>query len=142
MVRYDVAELLQGWPDGSPPYREFLRTAVMSAGLYRLPAGGPDRQGIHHEDELYLVLGGRATVTVGDHEAPAGPGCAIYVPAGVPHRFYAITEDLDMFVIFAPPESAPTVGAERAPAQASGAVGAGAGAPATPGTRVIGGTSW
>lgn len=113
MERHDVAGLIRDWPVGSPPYREFLRTGVMSAGLYRLPAGGADRQGIHREDELYLVLDGHATVTVGEHEALVEPGSVIYVPADVAHRFHTITKDLDLLVVFAPAESAPTVGGTR-----------------------------
>jgi hypothetical protein len=31
----------------------------------------------------------------------------IFVAAGVPHRFHDITQDLDLIVVIAPPESAP-----------------------------------
>ncbi len=47
---------------------------------------------------------GRARVTVGDDEQAVGPGSIIYVPAGVTHKFHAITEDLSLLVFFAPAE--------------------------------------
>lgn len=35
---------------------------------------------------------------------PVGPGSVLYVPAGAPHRFTAITSDLSAIVLFAPAE--------------------------------------
>ncbi len=49
-------------------YHEFLRVSTMSVGYYRLPAGGIDPQSPHLEDEVYVVVGGRARVTVGGDE--------------------------------------------------------------------------
>ena len=87
-------------------YHEFLRVPAMSAGFYRLPAGGHDPQSPHAEDEVYVVVGGRALVTVGDEEQrPVGPGDTIFVPATVAHRFHDIAEDLELIVCFAPPET-------------------------------------
>ena len=34
-------------------YTQFLNVPDMSAGIYRLPAGGTDPQRPHSEDELY-----------------------------------------------------------------------------------------
>jgi mannose-6-phosphate isomerase-like protein (cupin superfamily) len=85
----------------------------LSVGLYALPAGATDAQAPHSEDELYFVSGGQARVTVGDDEQAVGPGSIISVPARVPHRFHAITENLSLLVFFAPAEysqaSAPAV---------------------------------
>ena len=47
-------------------YREFLRVPDLSAGLYVLEAGAPDPQSPHSEDELYYVVSGRGSITVGD----------------------------------------------------------------------------
>jgi mannose-6-phosphate isomerase-like protein (cupin superfamily) len=46
------------------PYLEFLRRASMSAGLYVLDAGALDHQQPHQEDEVYVILEGRAAITV------------------------------------------------------------------------------
>lgn len=86
-------------------YHEFLRVPAMSVGFYRLAAGGVDPQSPHAEDEVYVVVGGRARVTVGDAERQVGPGDTIFVPATVPHRFHDIAEDLELIVCFAPPET-------------------------------------
>ena len=88
-------------------YQEFLRVRDLSAGLYVLEAGATDPQQPHHEDELYYVAAGRATISVGDEERPVGPGSLVFVAAGVPHRFHDITERLELLVVFGPAESLP-----------------------------------
>lgn len=86
------------------PYLEFLRSAELSTGLYVLPAGGVDGQSPHTEDEVYVVLRGRARIAVGSEDAAVGPGSVVFVAAGVDHRFHDIEEDLAVVVVFAPPE--------------------------------------
>ena len=87
------------------PYLEFLRSGSMSIGLYVLNAGATDRQSPHREDEVYVVLAGRSRFTAGDEMREVAHGDTIYVAAGVPHRFYDITEQLQLIVVFAPPET-------------------------------------
>lgn len=86
-------------------YEEFLRVASMSAGLYALAAGSEDPQSPHREDELYYVASGRAKFRAGADERAVGPGSLLFVAAGVAHRFYDITEDLQILVLFAPAEA-------------------------------------
>ncbi len=85
-------------------YLRFLREHTMSAGLYALNAGEPDTQGSHAQDELYVVVSGRGSITVGEETAMVARGCVVFVPAGVPHRFHHISEDLRVLVVFSPPE--------------------------------------
>jgi mannose-6-phosphate isomerase-like protein (cupin superfamily) len=85
-------------------YLRFLSERNMSAGLYALQAGELDAQKPHAQDEVYLVMSGRAAITVGEETTPVARGSVIYVPAGVPHRFHHITEDLRVMVVFSPPE--------------------------------------
>ncbi len=85
-------------------YQEFLRVASMSAGLYALAAGSEDPQSPHAEDEMYYVTCGRARFRAGTGERAVGPGSLLFVAAGVVHRFYDITEDLQVLVFFAPAE--------------------------------------
>jgi mannose-6-phosphate isomerase-like protein (cupin superfamily) len=89
------------------PYLEFLRSDALSAGLYVLRAGEVDRQQPHLEDEIYVVMRGRSRFTAGDEVRDVNPGDAIFVAARIPHRFHDTTEDLELIVVFAPPESAP-----------------------------------
>ena len=89
-------------------YLEFLREPSMSVGLYTLPAGGTDGQSPHTEDEIYIVMAGRASFTAGNETRDAGPGDVIFVPAHVPHRFHDISQELRILVVFAPPEGTTT----------------------------------
>ena len=86
-------------------YREFLRVPTMSAGLYVLPAGGTDGQKPHREDEIYYVVRGRARFKAGSEDREISAGSVIFVAAQVGHRFYDITEDLAVLVVFAPAET-------------------------------------
>jgi mannose-6-phosphate isomerase-like protein (cupin superfamily) len=85
-------------------YLQFLREHTMSAGLYALDAGELDTQQPHGQDEIYFVVSGRASITVGEDTTQVGRGSVVYVPAGMPHRFHHITEDLRVMVVFSPPE--------------------------------------
>ena len=86
-------------------YLEFLRRDSMSCGLYVLEAGATDPQEPHQEDEVYVVLSGRAWLRAGDRDDPVGPGSVLFVARTVPHRFHDITERLSVLVFFAPAES-------------------------------------
>jgi mannose-6-phosphate isomerase-like protein (cupin superfamily) len=86
-------------------YLSFLRERNMSAGLYALQAGELDPQAPHGQDEIYLVVSGRAAITVGEETTTVARGSVVYVPAGVAHRFHHVTEDLRVMVVFSPPEA-------------------------------------
>lgn len=86
-------------------YVEFLRTQALSAGVYRLATGAADLQQPHREDEIYYVISGLARFRSGKEDVAVGPGDVLFVPANEPHHFHDITQDLELFVVFAPPES-------------------------------------
>lgn len=102
---FDVAEINSKRQTAVKLYHEFLRVPTMSAGLYVLPAGAPDPQSPHREDEMYYVVRGRARMKVGSEDQEIKPGSVIFVEAGVEHRFFDITEELQVLVFFAPAES-------------------------------------
>ncbi len=85
-------------------WQEFLRAATLSMGLYRLKAGQADEQQPHTEDEVYLVMSGRASFQASEQNVLVAPGYVIFVERSVEHRFVDITEDLTLLVFFAPPE--------------------------------------
>ena len=85
-------------------YVEFLRTASLSAGVYRLPSGGTDSQAPHGEEEIYYVVSGCAHFASGSNDVAVKPGDILFVPAKEPHRFHDIQEDLELLVFFAPAE--------------------------------------
>jgi mannose-6-phosphate isomerase-like protein (cupin superfamily) len=76
----------------------------MSVGLYSLPAGGEDHQHPHAADEMYFVLRGQGKLRVGDREHAVRQGSVVSVDHGEDHNFFDITEDLNLLVVFAPPE--------------------------------------
>jgi mannose-6-phosphate isomerase-like protein (cupin superfamily) len=86
-------------------YLEFLRRDSMSCGLYVLEPGADDPQEPHQEDEVYVVLGGRAQLMVAGDDHPVGPGSVLFVARTVPHRFHDVIERLSVLVFFAPAES-------------------------------------
>jgi quercetin dioxygenase-like cupin family protein len=100
-----LAEIAEQRALSGKAYREFLRVPAMSAGLYVLSAGGTDGQKPHHEDEIYYVIRGRARFEAGAEDREVSGGSVIFVAAEVGHRFYDITEELEVLVFFAPAES-------------------------------------
>jgi mannose-6-phosphate isomerase-like protein (cupin superfamily) len=104
MQAYDIAALIAEQDGARQDYLEFLRVPALSVGLYTLPAGGVDTQEPHSEDEIYYVLGGRASIFVGGENREVSTGSLIYVPATVEHRFHSIEEELRLLVVFAPAE--------------------------------------
>lgn len=87
-------------------YAEWVRSEQLSAGVYRLPAGGVDSQTPHTEDEVYVVTRGVASIEMEGAVTPLRAGSAAFVPALAEHRFIDITEDFETVVVFAPPEAA------------------------------------
>jgi mannose-6-phosphate isomerase-like protein (cupin superfamily) len=90
---------------GAAPWSEVVRSAALSAGVYRLPVGSADPQRPHDEDEIYVVLGGEAVLDVDGERHPVRSGSLAFVPARERHRFVDITADLEVAVVFAPPET-------------------------------------
>jgi mannose-6-phosphate isomerase-like protein (cupin superfamily) len=86
-------------------YQEFLRVPALSVGVYVLAAGATDPQKPHNEDEVYYVVRGRAHIRIGSEEKVIKPGMVIFVAAQVEHRFFDISEELELLVFFAPAET-------------------------------------
>lgn len=103
--RLDELEAERAANDGA--YLQFVKERNMSVGLYALDAGELDPQQPHNQDEVYLVVSGRASITVGMETTQVGRGSVVYVPAGVAHKFHHITEDLRVMVVFSPRRAEP-----------------------------------
>ena len=104
MDAHELADLLRERVAAGRLYHEFIRTHDLSVGVYVLPAGGTDPQGPHTEDEVYYVISGRGTISVGDEERPVQAGSVVFVGADVAHRFHDIEEELVILVLFGPAE--------------------------------------
>ena len=99
---FQVDELMKFVEGKEPRYHEFLRSQSMSMGVYRLPVGSKDMQSPHPEDEIYVVLDGKACVTVDGKEEKAVKGSILFVAANTPHSFFDIEEDLTVLAFFGP----------------------------------------
>ncbi|QJY45192.1 cupin domain-containing protein [Pseudonocardia broussonetiae] len=92
-------------PEGEPnQYREHLRASDLSVGTYCIPVGGKDGQHPHGEDEVYVVVRGRARLVSSSVDVEIGPGSVVYVPAAEEHQFVDVSEDLSIVVVFGPAE--------------------------------------
>lgn len=100
-VAFTQDELEQKYGAG---YNEFLRRRGMSLGIYKLPVGATDTQHPHMADEVYIVLKGQGRLRVVDEEIDVRPGSVISVDHGEEHQFVSIAEDLELLVVFAPPD--------------------------------------
>jgi mannose-6-phosphate isomerase-like protein (cupin superfamily) len=104
-VAVELDQVVEAACAAGDQWREFLRAGMFSAGVYRLSAGEIDRQTPHAEDELYYVLAGRAELEVEGERQAVEPGAIVFVAKLAEHRFVEIVEDLELLVIFAPPET-------------------------------------
>lgn len=105
MLKYSIDELAEENSKTDLPYLNFMRVESMSTYLYELPAGATDMQNPHDQDEIYYVVRGRATAVVEDTTTPVAPGDILFVKKNAVHKFIDITEDLQLLVVFAPPDA-------------------------------------
>jgi mannose-6-phosphate isomerase-like protein (cupin superfamily) len=104
MDAWELSDLEAARADSGRRYHEFLSVPDLSGGLYVLDAGATDPQSPHTEDELYIVMSGKASVFVGGETRPIVTGSVIFVGAGVEHRFLDVEERLVLLVAFGPAE--------------------------------------
>jgi mannose-6-phosphate isomerase-like protein (cupin superfamily) len=83
---------------GDDPYSVALRRGTLELGYYT-PVGA-DHQQPHEQDEVYVIVSGRGSFLNGGVVTDFAPGDALFVPAGVEHRFLDFTDDTQMWVIF------------------------------------------
>lgn len=65
---------------------------------------GTDHQSPHKRDEIYIVAQGAAGFRRGDERRNVTAGDMLFVPAGMTHRFEAMSDDFACWVIFWGPD--------------------------------------
>ena len=80
------------------PYSVALRRGTLELGYYT-PVE-VDRQQPHDQDEVYVIVSGRGRFVNDGVVCDFGPGDALFVPAGVEHRFLDFSDDTGMWVVF------------------------------------------
>lgn len=100
---FQLDELIAKVERNGVSFREFLRTPSLSCAIYHLPVGSKDMASAHEEDELYLVLEGKAQLRVGETEHRVEKGTLMYVHAACDHAFFDIKEELTVLAFFGAP---------------------------------------
>ena len=85
------------WPDGER-FIEAFSHGTLLVELYA-PVGC-DPQTPHSRDEVYIVVSGTGDFVVAGERSCFKPGDALFVAAGVEHRFENFTADFTTWVIF------------------------------------------
>jgi len=99
---FDLKKLTKTVQGNEPRFYEFLQSRQMSCAMYHLPVGAMDMQAPHLEDEVYIVIEGRARLKIDDVEQDVVPGTVLFVAATTEHSFFDITEDLTLLAMFGP----------------------------------------
>ena len=79
-----------------------LKHGTMKLGLYAQT--DQDRQQPHAQDELYVVVSGSAEFIKADQRVACPAGDALFVEAGVAHRFEGMSPDFALWVVFWGPD--------------------------------------
>ena len=83
---------------------DLFRGRQLFVGLNCFEPGQSQQVHIHAgSDKFYLVVSGRARMTVGADTFEAGPGAVVWAPAGLPHGVAEALERTVMLVGMAPP---------------------------------------
>ncbi|WP_430969065.1 cupin domain-containing protein [Spongiimicrobium sp. 2-473A-2-J] len=81
-------------------WHPFFKGEKLLGGIYMLRVGEEDRQQPHETDEVYYVVKGRAQFKAEGEPVSVAAGSILFVRAKIPHRFFDITEDLQVLVFF------------------------------------------
>ena len=101
--RYTVEKALQLVAASDDNAYGVLKThGSMELGYYR--PQGTDPQEPHTQDEIYIIQSGSGHFVNGDSREPFEPGEALFVKAGVEHRFEDFSDDFAAWVVFYGPE--------------------------------------
>ena len=97
-----VLQDLKNIPAGEEPYLEPFEHGTMSLGMYA--PGEKDLQESHTKDDLYFVISGSGTFVNDGKRSPFSEGDALFVAAGVEHRFEDYSQDFAAWVVFWGPD--------------------------------------
>ncbi len=89
---------------GKSTKTDLFRGDRLFVGLNCFEPGQAQRVHTHAgSDKFYLIVSGRARMTVGDETREAGPGTVVWAPADVPHGVAEALERTVMLIGIAPP---------------------------------------
>lgn len=80
------------------PFTTVMRHGSMSVEYYAPRI--KDLQTPHLQDELYIIISGKAFFMRGEQKTTCMSGDLLFVPAHTPHRFENFTDDFATWVVF------------------------------------------
>lgn len=87
-------------------YGVLLQHGTLELGYYKPQKIDPQQP--HDQDEIYFVHSGSGTFVIGDQCRPFEAGEALFVRAGVAHRFEDFSDDFEAWVmLYGPRVGAP-----------------------------------
>ena len=107
MIGYTTDEQDKARAAGDPG-SSFNGPMTCRPGLYVLEVGEVDTQDPHTEDEIYVCVSGRASLSHPSSDCDVSAGTIIFVPAREEHRFVDVVERLQVLVVFGPAEGSRT----------------------------------
>jgi mannose-6-phosphate isomerase-like protein (cupin superfamily) len=101
--RYTIEKALQLVAESADKaYGVLLSRGTLELGYYKPDTVDPQQP--HTQDEIYIVQSGSGYFVLGEERAPFAQGEALFVPAGMMHRFEDFSDDFAAWVIFYGPQ--------------------------------------
>jgi mannose-6-phosphate isomerase-like protein (cupin superfamily) len=101
--RYTIEKALQLVAESADDaYGVLLSHGTLEIGYYMPDTVDPQQP--HTQDEVYIVQSGSGYFVLGDDRQPFERGEALFVPAGVVHRFEDFSDDFAAWVVFYGPQ--------------------------------------
>jgi quercetin dioxygenase-like cupin family protein len=83
---------------------DLARSANLFVGLNTFEAGQSQRVHVHGDaDKFYVIISGKARMTVGEETREAEAGTLVWAPAGIPHGVVEALERTVMLIGMSPP---------------------------------------
>jgi Cupin domain len=99
---WTIADAGAALASSGAPFATLFRQGTLEIEIYR-PLG-VDRQEPHKKNEIYVIINGIGTFVRGNERTPFRMGDALFVRAGVSHRFEDFSPDFSTWVFFYGPE--------------------------------------
>ena len=101
--RYTIEKALQLVAESADDaYGVLLSHGTLEIGYYKPDTVDPQQP--HTQDEVYIVQSGSGYFVLGNDRQPFEQGEALFVPAGVVHRFEDFSDDFAAWVVFYGPQ--------------------------------------
>lgn len=101
--RYTIEKALQLVAESADDaYGVLLSHGTLEIGYYKPDTVDPQQP--HSQDEVYIVQSGFGYFVLDNDRQPFEQGEALFVPAGVVHRFEDFSDDFSAWVVFYGPQ--------------------------------------